>query len=243
MAKNSSNYRDQNGETPHFYYQRSVTLEQELKELKLRLIKVKNESNRNKEILQNQVEKLVSISRKQEILLVELEQYRQICRTGIAIICRLCGLIIENEDVMQHLTDTHLLEFAVSKTSILESNHAFLKNQLGNDDIYENKGLKCFEFIMQDADDAEKIDVNVSISTDNTILIKITGLNDINKDISLNSFGSLLNLSSQISESYPEIPLPKIMCECSSNAQKFLKYVLKIKSLRESSIVKSFLNL
>lgn len=198
MTKNISNYLDENRKTPHFYYQRSVILEQELKELKLELIKVQNENNRNKEILQNQVEKLISINRKQEALLLEFEQYRQICRAGVAIICRFCGYIIESGDVMQHLIDAHLFESMVNKTSSLESNQIFLKNQLENDEIYENVGSKCFELITQDATEVDKMDINVSKSGENNILIAITGFYDKKSEVLLCSLEALFNLSTQV---------------------------------------------
>lgn len=198
MTKNSSNYLDENRKTPHFYYQRSVILEQELKELRLELIKAQNENNRNKEILQNQVEKLIYINKKQETLLLEFEQYRQICRAGIAIICRFCGYIIENGDVMQHLIDAHLFEFIVNKTSNLESNQIFLKNQLENDEVYENVGSKCFELITQDASEVDLMDISVSKSGESNVLITITGFNDKKSEVLFCSVESLFNLSMQV---------------------------------------------
>lgn len=196
--KNSNSCIDENGKTPHFYYQRSVILEQELKEFKLKYIKIQNESNRNKEILQNQIEKLVAINRKQESLLFEFEQYRQICRAGIAIICRFCGSIVENESVMQHLIDGHLFEAIANKTSNLESNQIFLRNQLEIDNTFESIGLKCFELITQDASESEKIDINVSKSNENNILIKASGFSDDENEILICSTDNLFKLRVQV---------------------------------------------
>ncbi|OII74630.1 uncharacterized protein cubi_00183 [Cryptosporidium ubiquitum] len=234
---------DENGKTPHFYYQRSVILEQELKEFKLKYIRTQNESNRNREILQNQIEKLLTINRKQESLLFEFEQYRQICRTGVAIICRFCGSIVENEEVMQHLIDRHLFETMENKTSNLESNQIFLKNQLGIENTFESIGSKCFELIAQDANEAEMININVSKPNKNDILVEIVGFCDDKNDFLICSTDSLFKLRTQISKLFPEIPLPKIIYKDPLNIQRFLRYILNIKNLRESSIVKSFLNI
>ncbi|KAL5370428.1 hypothetical protein CPHLJ_1g1880 [Cryptosporidium parvum] len=241
--KNLNSCIDENGKTPHFYYQRSVILEQELKELKLKYIKIQNESNRNKEILQNQIEKLVAINRKQESLLFEFEQYRQICRTGIAIICRFCGSIIENEAVMQHLVDIHLFESIENKSSSLESNQIFLMNQLEIENKFDSIGSKCFELITQDANEVDKIDIDISMPNKNNILIKITGFNEDKDDMLICSTDSLFKLRIQISKLFPEIPLPKIVYNDISNIHRFLKYILNIKNLRESSIIRSFLNI
>ncbi|KAH8584675.1 uncharacterized protein ELE39_000626 [Cryptosporidium sp. chipmunk genotype I] len=196
--KSSNSCIDENGKTPHFYYQRSVILEQELKEFKLKYIKLQNESNRNKEILQNQIEKLVTINRKQESLLFEFEQYRQICRTGIAIICRFCGSIIENGAVMQHLVDIHLFESMVNKPSNLESNQIFLKNQLEIEKTFDSIGSKCFELIAQDASEADMIDINISKSGEDNILIEIAGFSDYKNKLLVFSTDSLLKLRMQV---------------------------------------------
>ncbi|POM82089.1 hypothetical protein CmeUKMEL1_00650 [Cryptosporidium meleagridis] len=196
--KNLNSCIDENGKTPHFYYQRSVILEQELKELRLKYIKIQNESNRNKEILQNQIERLLAINRKQESLLFEFEQYRQICRTGIAIICRFCGSIIENEAVMQHLIDIHLFESIKNKSSNLESNQIFLMNQLEIEKTFDSIGSKCFELITQDANEVDKIDISISKQSKDNISIEITGFSENKNNILICSTESLFKLSLQV---------------------------------------------
>ncbi|KAL7067774.1 hypothetical protein ACR3K2_16830 [Cryptosporidium serpentis] len=146
--------------TPHYYYQRSVQLEQELRKIELEYIKLKNENLRHKEILQSQIDDLQKCKRKNECALLELEQYKQICRAGAAIICRICGSVVQTSEVMEHFVEGHNKDPDMFNASD--------KNCL------ETFGSKCFEYIMKDYKESEYYDIKLSISKPHFVSLTIS---------------------------------------------------------------------
>ncbi|KAF7457727.1 hypothetical protein HWI79_1814 [Cryptosporidium felis] len=234
----SKNHDSEN--TPHLYYQRLIMLEQELKEFQLNYTKLVNEGERNKEILQSQIENLTAIKQKQESLLFEFEQYRQICRIGVAIVCRLCGLVIEMNEVMEHLIESHIFENEISDKT-LNSNLLLSKQHLEGTNIHKNLGVKCLEYITQDASEADALDFCISIGDNQIIHIDIKDIEKNSSKLVVCTLERLFSLHSQISDTFPKIPIPNL-CGDRTIIQRFLRFVTRIKVIRESSILKSFLN-
>ncbi|KAH8739578.1 hypothetical protein FG386_001135 [Cryptosporidium ryanae] len=171
MYRRDENNKYKNENTPHYYYQRSVQLEEELKLIQLKLSKLQTENQRNDEIFKSHIKVLTNSIKKQESILFELEQYKYICNTGVAIICRFCGEVVLICSVMQHLIEFHFFNPAVMDKSDLSSNLIFLKNQLENRSNIEEIGSKCFEYVIQDKKESELLDLKVSFISSDKITI------------------------------------------------------------------------
>ncbi|KAH7646928.1 hypothetical protein FG379_002619 [Cryptosporidium bovis] len=173
MQVGDENNRNKSENTPHYYYERSVKLEEELKLFKLKFTKLQSENQRNNEIFKNNIEVLSNSIKKQENLLLEQEQYKYICNTGVAIVCRFCGEVVLMCNVMQHLIEIHFFNPIITEKSDLYSNTAFLKNQLENRSSIEEIGSKCFEYVIQDKMESELLEVKVSLINPDRVIISL----------------------------------------------------------------------